>query len=332
LATVKCYINDFLTYKIIKMTTKIYFTLLFSGLIFINSYSQKIVWNTKAELPNKCLSGSAVTCQEKIYFIVGQIDSGSGNPSASNLIYEYNLAMDEWIKKPNMPTARWNFATASIEGKIYAIGGDSFLDKNEMYNPTTESWQALAPMPTARQHIKATVVNNKIYIIGGLESWSKVSTKNQVYDPLTNTWQEKAPIPTPKHNYSTVVYNDKIYIYGGNTKNGENIWLRTSTVDVYDPATNTWDTSASLPTTRIGSGIGLISNMIFIVGGLGDGDMTRVDFFDPATGLWSQSNPLPKKNVHMGSAVLNNKIYIIGGTDGPGNWTGYSTVYEGTFE
>jgi len=313
---------------------KISFILVFVGLISMNSFSQKIVWNTKAELPNKYMSGSAVTCQEKIYFIVGQIDNGSGKSSASNLIYEYNLAMDEWIKKPIMPTARWNFATASIEGKIYVIGGDSFLDKNEMYNPTTESWQALAPLPTPRQHIKAAVIDNKIYIIGGLESWSKVSTKNEVYDPLTNKWEEKAPIPTPKHNYSTVVYNDKIYIYGGNTQNAEGVWLRTSTVEVYDPATNTWDTTFPLPSSRVCFSACLINDMTIISGGflLSDGATSRVDIFDHLTGLWSKGSSLPKENVVMGSTTIDNKIYIIGGSDGYPEWNGYNTVFEGTFK
>lgn len=315
------------------MVTKIFFTLLLSGLIFINSYSQKIVWKPKAELPNKCLSGSAVTCQEKIYYIVGQIQIDTNKPTASRLMYEYNLTMDEWIEKPNMPTARWNLATACVEGKIYAIGGDSFLDKNEMFNTTTESWQTLAPMLTARQHMKAAVVDNKIYIIGGLESWSKVSAKNEVYNPQTDTWEEKAPIPTPRHNYSAAVYNNKIYIFGGNTNKGGDIWSFTSSVEVYDPATNKWDTCASLPTTRVGFGIGLINNKILIAGGFSDDeDLTRVDLFDPDTGLWNQSNPLPKNNVLMGSAILNNKLYIIGGSDGPPKWNGYNTVYEGTIE
>lgn len=314
------------------MLSKIYFTLLFSCLIFINSYSQNIVWKSKAELPNKCYSGSALTCLENIYFIAGRIKIDSINATASSLMYEYNLAMDEWIEKPSMPTARWNLATASVDGKIYAIGGDTFLDNNERYNPVTESWQTLDPLPTARQHIKAAVVDNKIYIIGGLESWSEVSAKNEVYNPQTNTWEEKAPIPIPKHNYSAAVYNDKIYIFGGATNKDGNIWASTSSVEVYDPATNKWDTCASLPTTRFDPGIGLINNKILIVGGFsGDKDMTRVDLFDPTMGLWSQSNPIPKKNVFMGSVVLNNRIYIIGGTDGPKNWNGYNTVYEGAF-
>jgi N-acetylneuraminic acid mutarotase len=314
------------------MKTNFIFTTLFLGLIAISSFSQEIEWNSKASIPYKIYSGSAVTCQEKIYFMAGQKDLGSSNFIASSMICEYNLALDEWIEKPRMLTARWNMALASVDDKIYAIGGDSFLDNNEMYDPTTEAWETLTPMPTARQHVKAAVVDNKIYVIGGLESWSIVSSKNEVYDPQTDTWEEKAAIPTPKHNYSTAVYNDKIYIFGGSTKIDGDIWSQTSTVEVYDPATNVWDTSYSLPSVRFNPGIGLFNNKIIILGGFaGDEVINSVDIFDPVTGVWSQSDTLPTKNVAMGSTILNNKIYIIGGTAGPSdNWSGYNTVYEGT--
>ena len=91
----------------------------------MSSFSQSITWNTKAELPHQIYSGSAVTCQDVVYFIGGQKDIGSGNYIASNMIFEYDLTMDEWIEKPNMPTARYNLAVATVDGKIYAIGGDN---------------------------------------------------------------------------------------------------------------------------------------------------------------------------------------------------------------
>jgi N-acetylneuraminic acid mutarotase len=315
------------------MKTKLVFATLFVGIITTQIFSQVISWTPKAQLPHQIYSGSAVTCQDKVYFIGGQIDIGSGNYIASNMMFEYKLAMDEWIEKTNMPTARYNLAVAAVDGKIYAIGGDRFLDKNEMYDPTTEAWQTLTPMPTARQHIKAAVVNGKIYIIGGLLlNYSQVSSKNEVYDPQTDTWEEMAPIPTPKHNYATIVYNDKIYIFGGGTQNGGNVWVQTSTVEVYDPATNTWDTSVSLPSVRFNPGIGMIENKIMITGGIsGDETLSDVDVFDPVSNTWNAGTSLPIQNVAMGSTTLNNKIYIIGGSSGPANWIGYSTVYEGSF-
>ncbi len=315
------------------METKLIITTLLLGLITINSFSQTIVWEAKASLPYQIYSGSAVTCQGINYFVGGQKDIGSGNFIASNMIFEYNLAMDEWVEKPNMSTAHFNSAVASVDDKIYVIGGDSFLDQNEMYDPATEIWQILTPMPTARQHIKAAVVDDKIYIIGGLESWDEVSTKNEVYDPQTDTWDEMAPIPIPKHNYSTVVYNDEIYIFGGCTQNGVDIWSMTSSVEVYNPAANSWTTTSSLPSTRFNPGIGIIDDKIIIAGGFSDDEVVSdVDVFDPVSSTWTESTSLPEKNVAMGSTTLNDKIYIIGGTSGPAGWQGYNTVYEGVFD
>ncbi len=313
------------------MKSNYFFATLFLALVTISSFSQEIEWKHKANLPSKILSGSAISCQDKIYSISGQEDIGTGRTSISKMTLEYNLTTNEWIKKSDIITGRWNLACASVDGKIYAIGGDSFLDKNEMYDPATDTWQTCAPMPTGRQHVKAVVVNNKIYIIGGLESWTKVSTKNEAYDPRTNTWETMAPIPTPKHNYAAVVYKDKIYVFSGNTPKDGDIWSGSSTYDVYDPATNTWATSSSLPTIRINPGVGIINDRVIIVGGfMGDGVVASVDIFNITTGTWSQSTSIPKKIVAMSSTTYNDKIYIIGGSPGPDDWNGYNTVYEGT--
>lgn len=298
----------------------------------INSYSQNINWVSKAPLPLGHHSGSAVTCSGEIYSVGGQKKVGS-SWEKSKMLFDFDPAQNNWTQKSDMPTARFNLATAAIDGKIYALGGDSYLNNNEMYDPTTEVWTSLTPMPTGRQHVKGTAVGGKLYIIGGLEDRSTVSNKNEVYDPQSDTWEEKAPIPTPKHNYATAVFEGKIYIFGGSTKSGSDIWVKTSSVEVYDPVTDTWQTISTMPTTRFNPGIAVINNSIFIIGGFAGSPVSnRVDRFDPASNTWYEDSPLPQSNVAMGSTVFDEKIYIVGGTGGPdANWNCYDSVYEGVF-
>jgi len=115
------------------MRTKSFFTIILLGLLTISSFSQEIEWKSKAMLPHAIYSGSAVTCQERIFFLGGQIDMGSAKNTPSKHLYEYDLAKDKWIKKTDMPTASHNTAVTTVDGEIYAIGGDRFLDKNQMY-------------------------------------------------------------------------------------------------------------------------------------------------------------------------------------------------------
>ena len=71
--------------------------------------------------------------------------------SVSNLFAEKT-----WTQKADMPTARFNFGTCVVGGKVFAIGGeaDKFGDISiatvEVYDPKTDTWERKADMPTAR--------------------------------------------------------------------------------------------------------------------------------------------------------------------------------------
>jgi N-acetylneuraminic acid mutarotase len=121
---------------------------------------------------------------------------------------------------------------------------------------TEESWTTLAPMPTARRQFGVAVVNGKIFAIGGNDgNYDRYLDTNEMYDPTTNTWTKKARMPTPRIEFGIAIYENKIYVMGGAigvdpSGNGNN--LLTTANEVYDPATDTWETKAPMPTPRFG--------------------------------------------------------------------------------
>jgi N-acetylneuraminic acid mutarotase len=60
----------------------------------------------------------------------------------------------------------------------------------------------------------------------------------------------------------TAVIDGKLYVIGGNI-NGVNV----STVEIYDPASNTWTTGTSEPTARYGAAAGVIDSKLYATGG-----------------------------------------------------------------
>ena len=56
-----------------------------------------------------------------------------------------------------MPTPRGALAAAVIDGKIHAVGGNSWRDRNrgahEVYDPAANRWSALAALRTPRDHL-----------------------------------------------------------------------------------------------------------------------------------------------------------------------------------
>jgi N-acetylneuraminic acid mutarotase len=284
--------------------------------------SIKISWQPKAEMPTGRYSGDAVVCNDKIYHI-----GGRSRQSVEKSNFEYDPILDLWSTKADMQKETMNLALAAIGDNIYAIGGDLFLSTNEIYNTNTDTWSYGAEMPTPRQHVDCGVVGGKIYVIGGLTSWEEYTGINEAYDPTMNTWTTKASMPTPRHNPAIEVYKDKIYVFGGGGTPAD-IWEDLNNVEVYDPATNTWETKQGLPTIRFKPATAVIDDKIYVIGGFSDGVISsRVDVYNPETDTWEDGTDLPRRILFSGVVSVNNEIFVTGGCNS--NWTEYSSNYQG---
>jgi len=149
-----------------------------------------------------------------------------------------------------------------------------------------DSWVSKAPMPEARCGLGVAVVNGKIYAIGGsTESNYGVITSgmvgtNEEYDPATDTWAFKVSMPTPRARFAIAVYQNKIYCIGGYT--GYSIdtgYELTGVNEVYDPATDTWETRAAMPTARLSVQANTVNGKIYLIGGSPNGTLNEV--YDP---------------------------------------------------
>ncbi len=249
-------------------------------------------------------------------------------------------AEGNWTRKADMPTARSLFSTAVVDGKIYVIGGEvdkigeMSIAKVERYDPKTDTWEPKADMPTARVNVTTAVVNEKIYVIGGAKKHkikkgedfsyrlTELSTV-EMYDPVTDTWTQKSDMPTPRST-RTCVLAGKIYAIGGSAIGllvREREPWRLKTVEVYDPATDTWRKSQSLLHARDGLTTTVVDGKIYAIGGTGWPQipahpgpfLASVEVFNPKTHRWGPTAKMPApKSGHTASA-MNGKIYIIGG-------------------
>jgi N-acetylneuraminic acid mutarotase len=182
---------------------------------------------------------------------------------------------------------------AELNGKIYVMGGFVLpqagqpswvpLDNAWEYDPGSDSWKALAPVPTKRGSPNAAAVNGKIYVIGGASTHPGSP--------------ETAVHPARPHR-------------------------SVDTNEVYDPATNTWQTRSTMPTARNHAAVGVVNNKIYVIGGrVGAAFMINpasstdiVEEYDPATDQWGplkRSMPTPRSAMSWGT--YKGKIYVAGG-------------------
>lgn len=141
-------------------------------------------WQQKASLPWD--AGGCVSVPAHSYFYAF---GGSTYPpwGARKTVYEYDILNDTWIKKQDMPTARFAFKTYEVKGKIYAIGGSqgesSSLSSVEVYDPENDTWEIKPNMPVSLSWFTGAVVNDKIYVIGGTSDWFTSSKQVWEYNP-----------------------------------------------------------------------------------------------------------------------------------------------------
>ncbi len=294
-------------------------------------------WATKANMPTARLGLGVATASNGKIYAIGGYDNSNNHFLAT--VEEYDPATNIWKPKANMPTARYSLGvTTTSNGKIYAIGGNNTGDKYghlatvQEYDPATDIWTTKASMPTLRSELGVTTTSNgKIYAIGGNNGNSLATVEE--YNPITDTWTAKANMPTARSGLAVITAsNGRIYAIGGYNNNISNSIL--STVEEYDPGTDTWTTKANMPTARWGLGVTTASNgKIYAIGGNNNSSvhlLSTVEEYNPATDIWTTKVSMPTLRARIGvTTASNGKIYAIGGYNNNGNSI-LSTVEEYT--
>ena len=117
---------------------------------------------------------------------------------------------------------------------------------------------------------------------------------------------------------------DKIYVIGANEWGGDGY-----AIDVYDSSADKWTTKKPMPFYRYYFGVGVVNNMIYLIGGHSSVPMdpeneTELYYYDsehvleynPINESWTKKAKMPIVRANPGIAVIDNKIYAIGGDQG----------------
>ncbi|MPM14219.1 N-acetylneuraminate epimerase [bioreactor metagenome] len=279
-------------------------------------------WATLASMPTPRWGFETEVIDGKIYGIGGW--GIGGTPVTSTEVYDPST--DTWTVLAPMSVAQGDdFQTEVIDGKIYAIGSDGTCTSSTgVYDPSTDTWTILSAMPTARTAFQTEVINGKIYVLGGYSgsahnSDMKPLSSTEVYDPSTDTWTTLPPLITPRCFFQTEVIDGKIYALGGwNVNVWDSEGKTLSSIEVYDPSTNTWTTLAPMSTTRCWLQTEVIDGEIYAIGGEGiiDGiDYTPIsstEVYDPSTDTWTTLASMSKSKCFLfNSEVIDKVIYAI---------------------
>src|SRR4249920_597496 len=248
-------------------------------------------WKKGAPFPVPDEELYGVAANGKLYVIGGWDDGKAGGVN-----YEYNPATDKWTKKQPMPRAAHHAALAAANGKIYVMGGfvppkDTAIpvggarepiDNAWEYDPAADSWKPLPPLPGKRGSAIAAEVGGKIYVIGG------ATTMEGSKDPFFTAFGPAR-------------------VLGSN--------------DVYDPATNKWETRAPMSVPRNHAFSAAVNGKIYVIGGrtghafiLSATNTDVVEEYDPVSNTWNvPKERMPTARSGGASGTDGRRIYVAGG-------------------
>jgi len=240
-------------------------------------------------MPDEELYGTAVN--GKMY-VIGGWDDGK----AAGINYEYDPATDKWTQKKGMPRSAHHAAIATANGKLYVIGG--FVPPKDTQIPTGGAWEPIA------------------------DTWE--------YDPAADSWKSLAPLPTKRGAAVAVEVGGKIYVIGGATTVadskdpyftffGPSLVLTTN--EVFDPATNKWESRRPMSVARNHAYAAAVNGKIYVIGGrtghafiLSATNTDVVEEYSPVSDMWSapkERMPTPRSGGAWGTD--GRRIYVAGG-------------------
>lgn len=181
--------------------------------------------------------------------------------------------------------------------------------------PTLGSWVTQAPMPTARTENSAVALGGLVYLAGGFGVGGGPAPELFVYDPKFNRWETMGNLPRAVNHTGMAAVDGLLYLVGGF---GENSFSAIDFLQIFDPATGSFDMGPPLPTPRGALAVTVLDGRIHAIGGLDaqGRDVGTHEVFDPSEGSWSTRAPMPTARDHHGAAAAGGLIYVAAGRVG----------------
>lgn len=303
--------------------------------------TQLFAWDTVAPVPQARFEAQGAAVGGKLYVLGGFY---TGDIQATSRSDAYDLASNTWTRIADMPEPLTHAAQVVDGSTIYVLGG--YVGKHPgpatshvwRYNTQTNTWAAGPSLPAARGGGGAALIGRALHFYGGATRTPGRTDDTDHADHFIlnldggTTWSSAAPMPNPRNHIGGIALGGKAYAIGGQHGHAEGT-TNQAEVDVYDPASNTWQRVADLPLARghISASTFVYDGRIIVAGGSvddGGGGRRAADVFsyDPATNVWLHLPSLPSGRKTPVADQIGGKIVVSTGNGGGPS----STTWVGT--
>jgi subtilisin family serine protease len=227
-------------------------------------------WSTMAPMPASLMSVNGVEVNNKIY-IPGDATTAT--------TYVYDIATNSWSNIPANGgyTARSQFQIVAIDNDVYVLGGIVAADSASTtqvwkLDTTAQTWSAGVPMQKTRTSFSAAAIDGEIYVAGGVAfpGFAPDMTAEK-FDGTS--WSYIANVPgggdLTRWSYNAAGHGaDGLWLAAGRRDTG---WNVLNHAGYYDPTTDTWTTSPTIPVLSQGrvymEGAVATDGYFYVIGG-----------------------------------------------------------------
>ena len=292
-------------------------------------------WDQPAPLPVPLGEVAGGVIGDQIYLV------GEGDPAT----LAFDLSTDTWSSttaNATRPFAGHHHAAEVLGGELYLFGGLGASSEGavQVYDPVADLWQVGSPAPFAAGSSASAVIGGKIYLAGGIIG-SSTTDQAAVYDPVADSWSSLAPMPLGVNHAAAATDGAQLFVFGGRS-GGNTVSNGFDAVQIFDPATGLWESSAEagstlapLPQARGGTGKAVFFNDEFYVlggetqngaGATTDRVYDRVEIYDPVANTWRSGTAMPTARHGIFPLLHAGRVYVLGGGVEAGN--SQSVVHE----
>ncbi|XP_036045000.1 kelch-like protein 36 isoform X1 [Onychomys torridus] len=180
-----------------------------------------------------------------------------------------------------------------------------------------EQWVKETSLPARRSHHCVAVLGGFIFIAGGSFSRDNggdaASNLLYRYDPRRKQWIKVASMNQRRVDFYLASIEDMLVAVGGRNENGA-----LSSVETYNPKTNSWTYVAGLPRFTYGHAGTIYKDFVYISGGhdyqIGPYRKNLL-CYDHRTDVWEERQPMTTARGWHSMCSLGDSIYSIGGSD-----------------
>ncbi|XSG76442.1 Kelch repeat-containing protein [Herpetosiphon llansteffanensis] len=284
-------------------------------------------WSRGPDLPADRGAAGATKLGREIHFFGGahrrdrQLEEWD-----SDQHFVLNLDTHVWHTAAPMPNARNHLGAATLNGYVYAIGGQYLAAEStssqvevDRYDPSSDSWTRVADLPKGRGHITSSVfeVDGRIMVVGGSVNggdYGLASADVMLYDPNDNVWMKLTSIPGVRKTPVGAAYGNKILVTTGGYVPNPEMWI--------GQLEDHWELARTLPISLGEASGGIIGNKMYLVGESNGATAA----FDLGANSWNAGlAQRPYKSHSHTAQVWNQRLYLFGGA---GTSAGKIQIYQ----